>query len=87
MRMDSYDIILADDHVLMRQGIKEIINQGESLKVVGEVGDGLALLKLLNKKRPDMIIMDISMPKLRGIEAAIRSFSSTHSQRVLMDFF
>jgi DNA-binding NarL/FixJ family response regulator len=68
--MNSYDIILADDHVLMRQGIKEIIHQGESLNVVGEVGDGLALLKLLNKTRPDMIIMDISMPKLRGIEAA-----------------
>ena len=66
--MNSYDIILADDHVLMRQGIKEIINQGESLNVVGEVGDGLALLKLLNKTRPDMIIMDISMPKLRGVE-------------------
>lgn len=68
--MDSYDIILADDHVLIRQGIKEIINQGESLRVIGEVGDGLSLLKLLNNKRPDMIIMDISMPKLRGIEAA-----------------
>jgi DNA-binding NarL/FixJ family response regulator len=67
--MKSYRIILADDHVLMRQGIKEIISHGESLEVIGEVGDGRALIKLVNQKQPDMIIMDISMPKLRGIEA------------------
>lgn len=67
--MKSYSIILADDHILMRQGIKEIINHGESLEVIGEVGDGLALMKMLNHKKPDMVIMDISMPGLRGIEA------------------
>ena len=67
--METYSIILADDHVLMRQGIKEIINQGESLEVIGEVGDGLSLIKLVNRIQPDMVILDISMPEVRGIEA------------------
>jgi len=67
--METYSIILADDHVLMRQGIKEIISQGESLEVIGEVGDGLSLIKLVNRIQPDMVILDISMPEVRGIEA------------------
>ena len=62
-------IVLADDHVLIRHGIKRIIEEEESLKVVGEVGDGLELLDFLKKTTPDLIILDISMPNLRGIEA------------------
>jgi DNA-binding NarL/FixJ family response regulator len=64
-----YHIVLADDHVMFRQGIKNILEKGDEFKVVGEAGDGLKLLELLNKVTPDMIILDISMPNLRGIEA------------------
>ena len=61
--------MLADDHVLVRQGLKRIINGTEDLAVVGEANDGLELLDLLGRVSPDMVILDISMPRLRGIEA------------------
>ena len=60
--MSSYSILLADDHALLRQGIRRIIEEQEDLEVVGEVGDGIALMERVNKKRPDMIILDISVP-------------------------
>jgi len=55
---------------MMREGVKNMIDAVHGLKVVGEVGDGLRLLKLLKKTMPEMVILDISMPGLRGIEAA-----------------
>jgi DNA-binding NarL/FixJ family response regulator len=67
--MNPYRITLADDHVLLRQGLKRIIEESRELRVVGEAGDGLELLSLLNKTVPDMVVLDISMPNLRGIEA------------------
>jgi two-component system, NarL family, response regulator NreC len=67
--VSPYRIVLADDHVLFRQGIKNILQKDKGLEVIGEAGDGLKLLELLNKATPDMIILDISMPNLRGIEA------------------
>jgi DNA-binding NarL/FixJ family response regulator len=68
--MHPYRIILVDDHKMFRQGVKQIIEKREDLKVIGEAGDGLELLSLLKKVSPDMIILDISMPKMRGIETA-----------------
>lgn len=67
--MDAYRIVLVDDHAMFRQGIKRIVEEMEGLVVVGETGDGVTLLKLLNKIQADMVIMDISMPSMRGIEA------------------
>lgn len=64
-----YRIILADDHVLFRQGIKNILEGSDDLQIVGEAGDGLALLDLLKRVDTDMVILDISMPNLRGLEA------------------
>lgn len=67
--MASYSIILADDHVLVRQGLKRILEGTDDLKVVGEANDGLDLLQLLKHVTPQMVILDIFMPNLRGIEA------------------
>jgi DNA-binding NarL/FixJ family response regulator len=69
--MRTYQIILADDHLMLRHGIKRIIEESEGLVVVGEAGDGLELLEILKKSTPDMVILDISMPKLRGLEATM----------------
>ena len=68
--MKPYHIVLADDHVLFRRGVKKIIEEVDGLQVVGEANDGLELLKLLKKIRPDLVIIDIAMPNLRGLEAA-----------------
>jgi DNA-binding NarL/FixJ family response regulator len=65
----TYRVILADDHILVRRGVKRILEENKNLEIVGEVGDGLELLNTLNKIEADMIILDVSMPNLRGIEA------------------
>ncbi len=67
--MEPYHIILADDHVMVRHGIKRIIEETQHLKIIAEVSDGLELLDLLKKVQPQMVILDISMPNLSGLEA------------------
>ena len=67
--MASYSIILADDHALVRWGLRRLIEDMDELEVVGEANDGIELLQLLKQVTPQMVILDIFMPKLRGIEA------------------
>jgi len=67
--MNPYEILLADDHPLFREGIKRIIEGEPALKIVGQAGDGLELLQLLRKLSPQLVILDISMPNLGGLEA------------------
>jgi len=67
--MAHYKIILAEDHVLMREGLKRLIQEDPELQVVDEAGDGLELLQILEEFTPDMVIIDINMPRLRGLEA------------------
>lgn len=67
--MDPYRIILADDHVLIRQGLRKIIDEVAGLEVAGEAGDGRELLELLNRLITHMVILDLSMPNLGGLEA------------------
>jgi len=67
--MSPYRIALADDHVLVRQGFKRILEGVGDLEVIGEANDGIELLNLLSKVTPHMVILDIFMPNLRGIEA------------------
>jgi DNA-binding NarL/FixJ family response regulator len=64
-----YRIVLAEDHILVREGIKKIIEAFADLEVVGEVSDGLQLLDFLKRLPVNMVILDISMPNLSGIEA------------------
>ena len=66
---DKYSVILADDHVLVRRGLRLILEENPDLDIVGEVGDGLELLSLLNRISPELVLLDVSMPNLRGIEA------------------
>jgi len=69
MKMDGYLIVLADDHALFRLGLRKIIEGVVDLEVTGEAGDGLELMSLLQTTVPHLVILDISMPRLRGIEA------------------
>jgi DNA-binding NarL/FixJ family response regulator len=64
-----FKILLADDHVMFRRGVRSIIQGMDGVEVVGEAGDGLELLRLLKDIHPHLVIMDISMPNLRGLEA------------------
>lgn len=67
--MSPYQVVLADDHALFRGGVRRILEEMEGVAVVGEADDGLALLELLKTVTPDLVLLDISMPNLRGLEA------------------
>jgi two-component system, NarL family, response regulator NreC len=77
--MRKIRIVLADDHQLMRSGLRLVIEQQPDLSVVGEAGDGREAVALANSLRPDVAVMDISMPSLSGIEAA-RQITEAHPE-------
>jgi DNA-binding NarL/FixJ family response regulator len=64
-----FEVLLADDHAIFRKGIRKIIEEIDDVAVCGEANDGLELLELLKTTHPQLIILDISMPNLRGLEA------------------
>jgi NarL family two-component system response regulator LiaR len=67
--MSSINILLAEDHVITRQGIRRLIEDEKGVKVIGEASDGEEAVQMTTDLKPDIIIMDIAMPKLNGIEA------------------
>ena len=76
---NSYGVVLADDHIMFRLGMKKILEPSKDICVIGEAGDGHELLSLLKRLSPQMVIIDISMPKIRGIEAT-REIKTSHPQ-------
>jgi DNA-binding NarL/FixJ family response regulator len=62
-------IIIVDDHLIFRQGLKTIITMENIANVIGEASNGLELLELLTHLKPDMVLMDIDMPLMNGLEA------------------
>jgi DNA-binding NarL/FixJ family response regulator len=77
--LGAFSIVLADDHVMFREGIRKIIERIEETVIIGEVNDGLELLELLKKSSPNLVVLDISMPNLRGLEA-IREIKKYYPQ-------
>ena len=67
--MDKISVLLADDHVLMREGTRQLLECNNDFEVVAEADDGLQAVELAAEWQPDVILMDIAMPKLNGIEA------------------
>lgn len=68
--MSEIRVILADDHAIMREGLALVIGRQPSIKVVGQAGDGRELLELVRRLKPDVVVLDLSMPVLSGVEAA-----------------
>jgi DNA-binding NarL/FixJ family response regulator len=62
-------VLLADDHVMMRGGLRMVLEQNAELTVVGEAEDGRETVRLVKKLSPDVVVMDIAMPDMNGIEA------------------
>ncbi len=67
--MNKIKILLAEDHVVVREGTRELIQHEDDMEVVGEAGDGEEAVTLASRTQPDVIIMDVNMPRLNGIEA------------------
>lgn len=66
---DKIRVVIADDHKVVREGTRELLQKESDLQVVGEAGDGEEAVKLVTDLKPDVVIMDIAMPRLNGIEA------------------
>jgi DNA-binding NarL/FixJ family response regulator len=67
--MCKIKVLLAEDHTIVRQGIRSLLEPQMDIEVIGEAEDGLDAVKKTEELRPDVVIMDISMPKLNGIDA------------------
>jgi len=65
-------ILLAEDHAVVRQGMRSFLEQEEDFEIVGEAADGMTALRLATNLKPQVVVMDISMPKMSGIEATRR---------------
>lgn len=72
--MKKPQIIIVDDHQIFRQSLKSIISVENIATVIGEAANGEEFLKLLNYTRPDLVLMDLDMPEMNGLEATQRAF-------------
>jgi DNA-binding NarL/FixJ family response regulator len=64
-----FSIVIAEDHTILREGLKSLLSSHPDLKIVGEAGDGLEAIRCVQNHSPDMILLDLSMPKMTGLDA------------------
>ena len=82
--MSAMRVLLADDHTLVRAGLRKLLESMPDIHVVGEAGDGLALLALAEQLQPHLVLMDIAMPGLNGLEATARLIKAMPGIRVMI---
>ena len=82
--MTPTTVLLADDHTLVRAGIRSLIEELPEIRIVGETSNGREAVSLAFEHRPDLVVMDISMPELNGIEATMRIQEELPATRVLI---
>ncbi len=80
----SIRLLIADDYDVMRENIKSFVSKQPDIEVVGEAKDGETAVELAKNLSPDLVLMDISMPKLSGIEAAKNILSNNASARIII---
>jgi two-component system response regulator NreC len=81
--MEKLRIFLADDHVVVREGLKALINAQPDMLVIGEAGDGQTAWRQACECQPDVVIMDITMPELNGVEATAHLKGACPTSKVL----
>lgn len=80
---DEIKIIIADDHPIFRQGLRQILETAPKFKVVGEADNGEVALKLIAESKPDVVILDIDMPKKDGFEVARTIFAASVPVKII----
>lgn len=81
---DTIRVVLADDHVFVRDGIKSLLENEANIEVVGEATDGLEALKVVETEQPDLLILDIRMPNMTGIEVVEKLRSQNNLVKIVM---
>lgn len=76
-------LLLADDHKMMRDGLRALIAQQPGMEIVGEASTGIEMLALAEKTAPDIVVMDVTMPELNGIEATRRLLATNSHTKVV----
>jgi DNA-binding NarL/FixJ family response regulator len=76
-------IVIADDYGILRQGLKSLIEKQDELEVIGEAADGSQVVEVARKLKPDLVIMDISMPNMNGIEATKEILSQNPKVKII----
>jgi DNA-binding NarL/FixJ family response regulator len=76
-------VVLVDDHNLFRDGLKYVLGQTDYIKVVAEAADGIEFLNILENDVPDIVLMDISMPRMNGIEATTKAISQFPDLKII----
>ncbi len=79
----SIRVLLADDHKLLREGLRALIEDQPQMEVIAEAEDGLTALQLVGELSPDVVVMDISMPRMNGMEATRQIISTAPGVKVL----
>jgi DNA-binding NarL/FixJ family response regulator len=82
--LKSLRVLLADDHYLVRAGLRALLEHLPGIQVVAEAGDGVEALQLVEQHAPDVVLMDVAMPRLNGVEATTRIARDFPAVRVLI---
>ena len=77
------DVILVDDHIVFRQVLKSIISNENIATVIGEASDGKVFLELLSQLKPDLVLMDIDMPQMNGMEATRKALEMMPDLKII----
>ncbi|HEY2828745.1 MAG TPA: response regulator transcription factor [Thermoanaerobaculia bacterium] len=77
-------MLLADDHSIVRRGMRALIESDPDIEVIAEAADGLEAIRLCEEQQPDLLILDVAMPKLSGIEVAARAQKMDHAPRSII---
>ncbi|MFH1059956.1 MAG: response regulator transcription factor [Pseudomonadota bacterium] len=84
MSNPAHRVVICDDHAIFREGIKNVLAKNPDLTVVGEAADGFAAVDTVKKLKPDLVVMDISMPEQSGIEATREIVSVLPETRIII---
>ena len=82
--MSSITVLLAEDHLIVREGLRALLKNERDIEIVAEAGDGRKTLELTRKLKPDVVVMDIAMPLLNGIEATRQILHELPESKVLI---
>src|SRR5208337_121121 len=82
--MKRIPVLLAEDHIIVREGFRKMLELDADLEIVGEAGDGRQAIALVTKLRPDVVLMDIAMPRLNGLEATRQVLKAVPATKVIM---